>query len=115
MDLHKKLSSAESVCHPSVDVFSYGAVILHTITQQWPEQPVDDDSDSVTTQTEVQRHQSQLNQTAMRIKSLKSLITACLDNDPSKRPTIIRVSEFMKKMSKSRQLLPRAPLCGKLK
>lgn len=110
MDLHKKLSSAELMCHPSVDIFSYGAVILHTITQQWPEQPVDDDGDSVTTQTEVQRHQSQLNQTAMRIKSLKSLITACLDNDPRKRPTIIQVSEFVKKMSKKLPVVTKSPI-----
>ena len=109
MDLHKKLSSAELVCHPSVDVFSYGAVVLHTITQQWPEQSVDD-GDTVTTQTEVQRHQSQLNQTAMRIKSLKSLITACLDNDPRKRPTIIQVSEFVKKMSKKLPVVTKSPI-----
>ena len=86
--------------HPSADIFSFGTVVLHTITQEQPE-PLADDSvkHSVKPQTEVERHQLQINQLAARSKSLKSLVIGCLDNDPNKRPTIIQVSEKMKKWS----------------
>ena len=104
-----KMSYAELVCHPSVDIFSYGAVILHTITQQWPEQPLDD-GENVTSQTESQRHHAQLNQIAMSSKRLLSLITACLDNDPNKRPTTIQVSEIMKKMSEKLPVVTKSPV-----
>ena len=105
-----KMSFAELVCHPSMDIFSYGAVILHTITQQWPAQPLADDNESLTSQTEVERHQSQLNQTAMSSKRLISLITACLDNDPNKRPTTIQVSEIVKKMSEKLPVVTKSPI-----
>lgn len=104
-----KVSFTELVCHPSVDIFSYGAVILHTITQQWPEQPVDD-GDSVTIPTEVQRHQSQLNQIATRIKLLKSLTKSCLNNISNQRPTIIEVSEIMKKVSEKYPVVVKSPI-----
>ena len=101
-----KMSFAELVCHPSVDIFSYGAVILHTITQQ---QPLDD-SENLTSQTEIQRHHSQLNQIATRNKLLKSLVTACLDNDPNKRPPTIQVSEIMKKVSEKLPVVTKSPI-----
>ena len=107
-DLHK-ISFAELTCQPSVDIFSYGAVILHTITQEWPEQPLDD-GENVTSQTEVQRHQTQLNQIAVCSKLLKSLAIACLDNDPSKRPTTIQVSEIMKKISEKFPVVNKNPI-----
>ena len=107
-DLHK-MSFTELVCQRSVDIFSYGAVILHTITQQWPEQPLDD-GENVTSQTEVQRHQLQLNQIATRSQLLKSLATACLDIDPNKRPTTIQVSEIMKKLSEKFPVVNKSPI-----
>ena len=54
-----KLSSTELACQPSVDIFSYGAVVLHTITQQWPQRQLGDAvRQGDTIQTEVQKHQS---------------------------------------------------------
>ena len=105
----RKMSFAELVCQPSVDIFSYGAVILHTITQEWPKQPLDD-GENVTSQTEVQRHRSQLNQIATRSEILKSLVMACLDNDPNKRPTIIQVTEIMKRMSEKLPVVTKNPI-----
>ena len=94
-------SLTELTPHPSADIFSFGAVVLHTITQELPE-PIDDDDtvkQQVRPQTEVERHQSQINQIATISKLLKSLVIGCLDDDPNKRPTIIKVSEIVKKMS----------------
>ena len=95
-------SLTESTSHPSADIFSFGAVVLHTITQEQP-QPIAATDDTVKQQvrpqTEVERHQSQINQIATISKLLKSLVIGCLDDDPNKRPTIMKVSEIVKKMS----------------
>ena len=90
----------KSTLHPSADVFSFGAVVLHTITQEQPE-PLADNSvkQSVNPHTEVEKHQLQIDRLAAISKSLKSLVVACLDDDQNKRPTIVQVSEKMKKWS----------------
>ena len=36
-EMASKSQSVNTDVDPSADVFSYGAVMLHTITQQWPE------------------------------------------------------------------------------
>ena len=94
------LSFRELVCRPSVDIFSYGAVVLHTVTQQWPEPLVDDASEVNRVQTEVDRYQSQIDQiTISNSKLLKAIVISCLDNDPSRRPTITRISGLVRKMT----------------
>ena len=107
-----KLLSTELACQPSVDIFSYGTVVLHTITQQWPEQQLDDDTvrqgDMI--QTEVQKHQSQINQIATKSKGLNSLVLLCLDNDPNKRPTIIQVSEKLRRWSEKFPVVNKSPI-----
>ena len=102
---------AKSTSDPSVDIFSFGAVVLHTIIQQPPE-PLGHDpvKQSVGTPTEVERLQSQINQVATRSKSLKSLVMACLDNDPSKRPTIGKVSDLLKRYSDKLPIVSKSPV-----
>ena len=93
-------SLTESTSHPSVDIFSFGAVVLHTVTQEQPKPLVDDTVEqNDKPKTEVERHQSQINQIATISKLLKSLVLGCLDNDPTKRPTIVQVSEIVKRVS----------------
>ena len=107
-----KLLSTELACQPSVDIFSYGAVVLHTITQQWPEQQLGDDTvrQGDTIQTEVQRHQLQINQIATKSKGLKLLVLSCLDNDPNKRPTIIQVSQKLRRWSEKYPVVNKSPI-----
>ena len=106
-----KLSSTELACQPSVDIFSYGAVVLHTITQQWPQRQLGDAvRQGDTIQTEVQKHRSQINQIATKSKALKSLVLSCLDNDPDKRPTIIQVSEILRRLSEKLPVVNKSPI-----
>ena len=66
----------------SLDVFSYGGVALFVATHEWPS-PVSNSSLS-----EVERRRMYLDMITGGMKSLKPLIEACLNNDPSKRPTM---------------------------
>ena len=74
-----------------LDVFSFGCVVCHVITQQWPEpssssvanDPVNGPTSKV---TEVQRRRRYIDQISN--KSLKQLVIKCLDNDEKRRPLI---------------------------
>ena len=88
----------------SLDVFSYGAVVLHTITQEWPTPSAvknyDPNSRKVRGYTEVERRQSYIDQMTEEAMDLKLLVVSCLDDDPVSRPTITEVSHTLKKMKK---------------
>jgi len=102
---------SQSACSPSVDIFSYGTVILYTVTQQWPDPLVDTLEQNVSTQTEVERRQSQINQIpASYNKLLKSLVVSCLDGNPSRRPTIIQVSNIVKNISEKLLVTKKSPI-----
>ena len=105
------LSVIESAHHPSADIFSYGAIILHTISQQWPE-PLADDAlkQSVETQSYIERHQSQINLVGAKSKLLNSLLLACLDHDPNRRPRIIQVSEIIRTLSEKFPFRNKCPI-----
>lgn len=76
----------------SLDVFSYGGIILHTINDEWPRPSNLTEYDPVTRVpkafTEVQRRQPYLNKITGEAKVLKPMVEACLDNDPAQRPSI---------------------------
>ena len=78
-----------------LDVFSFGCVVCHVITQQWPtpsaSQVVDGKSRRIAIVSEVERRQRYIDQ--IREGSLKQLMITCLDNDKKKRPPISLVSE----------------------
>ena len=62
-----------------LDVFSFGILILHVYTQQWPK-PSDLRSDC----TEVEKRQHLLDKVEDDV--LKQLAIDCLNNDPQDRP-----------------------------
>ena len=64
---------------PSADVFSYGVVILHTITQQWPE------STSICQSTK-----------PSTVDGLNNLIDSCLEETPRNRPIVSDVLTTLK-------------------
>ena len=79
----------------SLDVFSFGCVICHVITQQWPtpsaSQVVDGRSRKKVIVSEVERRQRYIDQISEG--SLKQLVITCLDNDQERRPLISLVNE----------------------
>ena len=78
-----------------VDVFSFGCVVCHVITQQWPkrldEQYADPTTKIFRRRSEVERRSRYIDQISEG--SLKQLVITCLDNDQERRPPISLVSE----------------------
>lgn len=64
---------------PSADVFSYGVVMLHTVTQQWPEP----------TSICQKREQS-------TVDGLNNLMGSCLEETPRNRPIVTDVLTKLK-------------------
>ena len=79
----------------SLDVFSYGGIVLHVVNQEWPTPTslaeYDPKKRRVVGFDEVQRRQKYLDKMTGEAKVLKALVKACLHNDPTKRPVIAAV------------------------
>ena len=77
----------------SLDVFSYGGIMLHTVNGKWPTPTSLAKFDSMTRQvrgfSEVERRQEHLDMMEGEAEVLRPLVEACLDNDPAKRPSIL--------------------------
>ena len=84
----------------SLDVFSYGGIILHTVNQEWPTPKAPTEFDPVTRQikglSESQRRKEYLDKLTGEAEQLRPLVEACLDNDPAIRPPITHLSEIIK-------------------
>ena len=92
--------SIRPVYGPSLDVFSYGAVILNVTTQLWPE-PTDrnhfnPDTDIWEVVSEVKRRQHYLDKITGGAADLKPLVMSCLNDNPKSRPTLLQVSTTIK-------------------
>ena len=76
----------------TLDVFSYGGIMLHTINDEWPAPTDLTKYDPVTRQvrgfSEVERRQEYLNMMTGEAEMLRPLVEACLDNDPTQRPFV---------------------------
>ena len=84
----------------SLDVFSYGGIMLHTVNQKWPTPKPPTEFDPVTRQikglNEVERRKEYLDKLTGEAEVLRPLVEACLDNDPAMRPPITHLSEKIK-------------------
>ena len=78
-----------------LDVFSFGCVVCHVITQKWPTPSSFIRHDPITKRlvalSEVERRQYYIDQISEG--SLKQLVITCLDDDQERRPPISLVSE----------------------
>ena len=87
------------VYNTSLDVFSYGGIMLHTINEEWPTPKLPTIFDTATRQTkglsEAERRQEHLDKMTGEAEVLRSLVESCLDNDPVKRPSIAYVSKMI--------------------
>ena len=86
---------------PSLDVFSYGGVILNVTTQLWPD-PTDatkfnPDTGRRELVSEVKRRQQYLDKMTGDAADLKPLVMSCLDDDPNKRPSLTEISMTIKR------------------
>ena len=84
----------------SLDIFSYGGIILHTINGEWLKplgrfKQVDLNLTGILL-TEVERRQEHLDKMTEEAKALKPLVISCLDNDPNRRPTIFEICTKIK-------------------
>ena len=95
-----ELFTDDDVCNTSVDVFSYGATMLHTICGRWPipTNLVEFNTSEYQTRgfSEVERRQEYLDKVTGEAEILRPMIEACLDNDPVKRPSITELSGRIK-------------------
>ena len=87
----------------SLDVFSFGGIVLFVATQTWPtpSQPttIDPVTDELVAVTEVERRNKFFDKMSGEIKVFKAQATSCLDNKADRRPTmvvIVRDCELLK-------------------
>ena len=82
---------------PSMDVFSFAGIILHTFNQQWPHPSNNVKFNPKTRKmmalSEVERRQQYLDKMIGEAEVLRPLVEECLDYDPTVRPTIATVCE----------------------
>ena len=87
---------------PPLDVFSYGGVTLSIITQQWPEPTeklqFDNNTDQYNVVPEAVRRQKYLNMFTEGAAELVPLVTSCLNDNPTKRPSVMEVSMEIKRV-----------------
>ena len=94
--------SKRPVYGPSLDVFSYGGVILNVTTQLWPD-PTDPtkfnpDTGRRELVSEVKRRQQYLDKMTGDAADLKPLVMSCLDDNPKSRPPLTQVSMTIKRV-----------------
>ena len=89
----------------SLDVFSFGGIILYIAAQQWPTPSpwmvVDPNTDKKVFLTEVQRRQQYIDKMTGAYADLKPLVTSCLDDNPKKRPLVTEVLTKIKQLKKA--------------
>ena len=89
----------------SLDIFSYGGIVLHVVNQEWPSPASQVSQDPVTGKltalSEVERRQAHLDKMEGGAEVLKSLVKDCLRNRPTKRPTITAVFNLLESVKVS--------------
>ena len=94
--------SIRPVYGPSLDVFSYGGVILNVTTHLWPEpaDPAEFNPDTGRRElvSEAKRRQQYLDKMTGGAADLKPLVISCLDDNPKNRPPVAQVSMTIKRV-----------------
>ena len=84
----------------SLDVFSYGGVMLYTVTGKWPTPITQVKRDPITNElkalSEVERRQQYMDELTGEAVVLKPLMKDCMNNDPTMRPSMFDLSSKIK-------------------
>ncbi|XP_065916958.1 dual specificity protein kinase shkA-like [Dysidea avara] len=87
---------------PPLDVFSFGGVILHITSRQWPNpkaaKKLDPSTNVRVALSEVQRRQQYIDMMTGSDADLKPLVVKCLDDVANVRPSVEEISESIKQM-----------------
>ena len=87
---------------PPLDVFSFGGVILHITSRQWPNpkaaKVLDCSTNVRVALSEVQRRQKYIDMMTGSDADLKPLVIKCLDDVVNVRPSVEEISENIKQM-----------------
>ena len=93
----------------SLDIFSYGGIVLHVVNQEWPspENLVRRNSrtDKLKALSEVQRRKKYLDEMKDGAEMLKPLVKLCLENNPMKRPKMDAVFKMLEPFKVSVQAM----------
>ena len=83
-----------------IDVFSFGVLILHVVTHQWPFRRtyLDPNTRRVMPPTEVEKRKVYLDKLE-RESPLRLLAESCLSDDPTKRPETVKIVEELTKVT----------------
>ena len=102
----------------SLDIFSYGGLVLHMVNQKWPEPTdlikYDSGMKPVKMLTEIERRQKYLDMMTADAEVLKSLAVCCLHNDPTKRPTTANVLKMLRELKLCVVRLKPSSICHSL-
>ena len=101
-----------------LDIFSYGNVIITTTTHMWPypEQPTKLEGKKLIAVSELKRRQLYLDQfTPKESELFLPVVQACLQNDPSERPTSIKLVTQMSKIEEAHPRVPDSVVIGELR
>ena len=93
--------SNKSVNDLSLDMFSFGGIILYIATNQWPQTAqirFDPDTGKRSMLTEIQRHQQSLDKMTEHYVNLRPLVISCLDDNPQGRPSVLQALIEVKKV-----------------
>jgi len=92
----------------SLDVFSFGGIILFVATQIWPSPTqlatMDPVTDQLIAHTEIERRKKYLDKMNSEMKLLKVQATSCLDNKAVRRPTVLVVVKELELFKVSLQM-----------
>ena len=97
-----EVMEVNSVYGTPVDVFSFGGIILHLFSEEWPTPGAhtkkDSDTKMMINLNEIQRRKQYLDKMIGEAAELRILVEGCLEDDPDKRPAIQKVSTFIESL-----------------
>ena len=98
----------DSIYGTSIDVFSFGGIVLFVFSEEWPT-PSDQKmrhpiTNKLVALSEVERRQHHLNKMTDKATKLRRVVEECLDDDPDKRPSIQDLSSFIESLKVSRNI-----------
>ena len=80
----------------SIDVFSFGGIVLHVFSEEWPtpsgQKMMDPATKKLIALSEAERRQQYLDKMTSEAAKLRKVVEQCLNDDPDERPSIQEVS-----------------------